>query len=320
MRPFHIDIPQADLDDLYARLANTRWPSELPGVGWSRGVPVAYLRELAEYWRTSYDWRAHEAMLNQHPQYLTDIAGQTLHFLHVRSPEPAAVPLLMLHGWPGGVVDFLDVIGPLTDPVRHGGAAEDAFHLVIPSLPGFGFSTPLAGPGMNPARMADLLGQLMSRLGYQRYGVQGYDTGAWVGPHLGKQYPKQVIGQHFNALITFPIGEPGEFDDLTEAEQQTWQEMQNFNGAAPAGMARRAAPAKPRRRRQLLPQWRDIHPRGPVGGDRERAVRGAGDHGHGLPCRHAAGAGRTVAGHRSRVTGPGVHDTGEPASPLAGQV
>lgn len=229
IRPFHIDIPQRDLDDLYARLANTRWPSELPGVGWSRGVPVAYLRELVKYWRTSYDWRAHEAMLNQHPQYLTDIAGQTLHFLHVRSPEPDAVPLLMLHGWPGGVVDFLDVIGPLTDPVRHGGTAEDAFHLVIPSLPGFGFSTPLAGPGMNAARMADLLGQLMSRLGYQRYGVQGYDTGAWVGPHLGKQYPEQVIGQHFNALLTFPIGEPGEFDDLTEAEQQTWQEMQDFN-------------------------------------------------------------------------------------------
>jgi hypothetical protein len=121
VRPFRIDIPQAQLDDLKARLANTRWPDELPGVGWRRGVPLAYLHELAEYWRTAYDWRAHEAALNQHPQYLTTVDGQNLHFVHVRSPEPAATPLLLLHGWPGGVVDFLDVIGPLSNPSAHGG-------------------------------------------------------------------------------------------------------------------------------------------------------------------------------------------------------
>jgi pimeloyl-ACP methyl ester carboxylesterase len=229
LRPFRIDIPQADLDDLKARLANTRWPSEVPGVGWSRGVPVNYLKELAEYWRTSFDWRAQEAQLNQFPQYVTTIDEQNIHFLHVRSPEPDAPALLLLHGWPGGVVDWLDVIGPLSNPRAHGGDPADAFDLIIPSLPGFGFSTPLAGPGMSPATMAGVLTQLMSRLGYQRYGVQGYDTGSWVAPEMAKQDPDRVIGVHVNAMITFPIGAPGEMDDLTEVEQRRWQAMQNFN-------------------------------------------------------------------------------------------
>ncbi|WP_055478543.1 epoxide hydrolase family protein [Sphaerimonospora mesophila] len=229
IRPFRIDVPQAQLDDLAARLARTRWPDELPGVGWSRGVPVAYLKELAEYWRTGYDWRAHEAALNEHPQYVTAVEGQNIHFLHVRSPEPDATPLLLLHGWPGGVVDFLDVIGPLSDPRGHGADAAPAFHLVIPSLPGFGFSTPLAGPGMNTAKMAAVLARLMARLGYERYGVQGYDTGAWVAPHLGRQAADHVIGVHVNALITFPAGEEGELDGLSEVEQERWDRMQNHN-------------------------------------------------------------------------------------------
>ncbi|MEU4232550.1 epoxide hydrolase family protein [Nonomuraea sp. NPDC026600] len=227
--PFRIDIPQSQLDDLKARLAGTRWPDELPGVGWSRGVPVTYLKELAEYWRTGYDWRAHEAALNAYPQFLATLDGQNVHFLHVRSPEPDATPLILLHGWPGGVVDFLDVIGPLSDPRAHGGDAADAFHLVIPSLPGFGFSTPLAGPGMNSSRMAGLLVRLMARLGYERYGVQGYDTGSWVGPAMGKQDPEHVIGVHINAMITFPIGAEGEMDGLSEIEQGRWQRMQGFN-------------------------------------------------------------------------------------------
>lgn len=229
LRPFRVDIPQAQLDDLNTRLADTRWPDELPGAGWSRGVPVAYLKDLAEYWRTSYDWRAHEAELNQYPQHVTTIDGQNIHFLHVRSPEPAATPLMLLHGWPGGVVDFLDVISPLSDPHAHGGEAADAFHLVIPSLPGFGFSTPLDGPGMNAATMASLLKQLMSRLSYEQYGLHGYDTGAWIAPEIGKQDPGKVVGIHLNALLTFPIGAEGEMDGLTEVEQQRWQAMQNFN-------------------------------------------------------------------------------------------
>lgn len=229
IRPFRIEIPQDQLDDLKARLAGTRWPDELPGVGWSRGVPVGYLKELAEHWRTRYSWRAREAELNAHPQFVTTVDDQNLHFVHVRSPEPGATPLILLHGWPGGFVDFLDVIGRLSDPRAHGGDPADAFHLVIPSLPGFGFSTPLAGPGMNAARMAGLLARLMAALGYERYGVQGYDTGAWIGPELGKQDPGHVIGIHLNAMITFPVGAEGEMDGLSEVEQRRWQSMQNFN-------------------------------------------------------------------------------------------
>jgi epoxide hydrolase len=228
IRPFRIEIPQADLDDLADRLARTRWPDELPGVGWTRGVPVGYLRELAEYWRTSYDWRKHEARLNQHPQFTATIDGANLHFLHVRSPEPAATPLLLLHGWPGSVVEFLDLIGPLTDPAAHGGDPADAFHLVIPSLPGFGFSGPVAEPSLSYGRIAAVLVELMARLGYDRYGVQGGDVGAFVAPEVGRQAPGQVVGVHVNALVTFPSGDPAELSDLTEAEQQRMARMQHF--------------------------------------------------------------------------------------------
>ncbi|QFG22400.1 epoxide hydrolase family protein [Actinomadura sp. WMMB 499] len=229
IRPFTIDIPQDLLDDLDDRLARTRWPDELPGVGWDRGVPAGYLRELAEHWRTGYDWRVHEAALNEHPQFTTVIDGQNVHFLHVRSPEPDAVPLLLLHGWPGTFADFLDVIGPLSDPRAHGADPSAAFHLVVPSLPGFGFSTPLAGPGMSAARMAAVLGELMERLGYARYGVHGYDTGSWVGPELGKAAPDRVTGVHVNGMITFPLGAEGEMDALSDAERERWRRMQDFN-------------------------------------------------------------------------------------------
>ena len=228
IRPSRVDVPQADLDDLRDRLARTRWPDELGGVGWSRGVPVGYLRELAEYWRTSYDWRKHEARLNQLPQFTTTIDGANLHFLHVRSPEPAATPLLLLHGWPGSVVEFLELVGPLTDPAANGGDPADAFHLVIPSLPGFGFSGPVAEPGLSYGRMAAVLVELMARLGYDRYGVQGGDVGAFVAPEVGRQAPGQVVGVHVNALVTFPSGDPAELADLTEAEQQRMARMQHF--------------------------------------------------------------------------------------------
>jgi epoxide hydrolase len=142
VRPFRIEIPQAALDDLKERLARTRWPSPLPGPAWARGVPLDYAQRLAAYWRDGYDWRTHEARLNAHPQFTTEIEGQTIHFLHVRSPEPGALPLVLTHGWPGSVAEFLEVIGPLADPRAHGGDPADAFHLVIPSLPGFGFSGP----------------------------------------------------------------------------------------------------------------------------------------------------------------------------------
>ena len=185
IHPFTINIPQADLDDLRDRLAHTRWPDELPGVGWSRGVPLDYLKGLAEYWRNGYDWRAQEAKLNALPQFTTEIDGQNIHFLHVRSPEPNALPLIITHGWPSSPVEFLKVIGPLTDPRAHGGDPADAFDLVIPSLPGYGFSMPVQSTGWgNLFRVAQAWAELMQRLGYQRYAVQGTDVGTGVAGML----------------------------------------------------------------------------------------------------------------------------------------
>jgi pimeloyl-ACP methyl ester carboxylesterase len=204
IKPFLIHVPQADLDDLHDRLARTRWPDELPGVDWSRGVPLRYLMELAEYWRTSYDWRKCEAELNQHAQFTTTIDGQNVHFLHVRSPEPDATPLMLVHGWPGSVVEFLDVIGPLTNPRAHGGDAADAFHLVIPSHPGHGFSQPLSEPGWTRIRIAKAFSELMHRLGYERYGIQGGDEGAFIAPDMGRVDPAHIIGIHVNAFVTIP--------------------------------------------------------------------------------------------------------------------
>jgi epoxide hydrolase len=204
LTPFRIAIPDAAVDDLKRRLASTRWPDDLPGVGWSRGVPTDYLKELAEYWRTEYDWRAHEAALNQCPQYTTAIDGQTVHFLHVRSPEPDATPLMLIHGWPGSIVEFVDMIGPLTDPRAHGGDAADAFHLVIPSIPGHGFSRPLSAPGWTHHRMAKAFTDLMQRLGYRRYGVHGGDAGSNIAPEMGRVDPEHMIGVHVNALVQIP--------------------------------------------------------------------------------------------------------------------
>jgi pimeloyl-ACP methyl ester carboxylesterase len=228
IRPFRVDIPQADLDDLRRRLEHTRWPDELPGAGWERGVPVGYLKGLAGYWATGYDWREQEARLNRHPQFRTGIDGVDLHFLHVRSPEPDATPLLLIHGWPGSVVEFLDVIGPLTDPAGHGGDPADAFHLVIPSLPGHGFSSAPREAGWNDHRTAAAFATLMSRLGYQRYGVQGGDHGAFIAPALGRHAPDAVIGVHVNAYVTFPTDDPQDMAALTDAEKERLALMKRF--------------------------------------------------------------------------------------------
>jgi epoxide hydrolase len=228
IRPFRVEVPQPDLDDLADRLARTRWPDELPGLGWSRGVPPGYLRGLAEHWRTGYDWRKHEAELNQLPQHTTTVDGANLHFLHVRSPEPDALPLLLLHGWPGSVVEFLDVVGPLTDPRGHGGDPADAFHLVVPSLPGHGFSGPLREPGWTDGRVAGALAELMARLGYRRYGVQGGDVGAFIAPQVGRLDHDHVVGVHLNALTTFPSGDPADMAALSEAEQGRMAQFQHW--------------------------------------------------------------------------------------------
>ncbi|MGY2061979.1 epoxide hydrolase family protein, partial [Nocardia gipuzkoensis] len=187
--PFRIDIPQERLDDLRARLDGTHWPAPLPGDDWDTGVPTHWLRELVEHWRTGYDWRAAEARLNSFPQFTTEIEGQRIHFLHVRSAEPDALPLLLTHGWPGSVVEFLDLIGPLTDPRAHGGDPADAFHVVIPSLPGFGFSGPVTDSGWTRERVGHVWAELMERLGYRRYGVQGGDIGGAVSPAVARCAP-----------------------------------------------------------------------------------------------------------------------------------
>ncbi|MFE2432816.1 epoxide hydrolase family protein [Streptomyces sp. NPDC059373] len=228
IRPFRIDIPQADLDDLHDRLARTRLPRQLPGEPWSRGVPVAYLEELTGYWRDGYDWRRHEARLNEFPQFMTEIDGQDIHFLHVRSAEPGALPLVLTHGWPNSFVEFTDLIGPLTDPRAHGGDPAQAFHVVVPSVPGFGFSAAPHGTGWNPARVARLWVRLMHRLGYQRYGTQGGDLGAYVAPEVAKADPEHVVGVHINAGIGFPTEK--DVPELTPDELVQYEQMQRWAG------------------------------------------------------------------------------------------
>jgi len=228
IRPFRIDIPQTDIDDLHDRLARTRWPHELPGVGWSRGVPLSYLQGLAEYWRTCYDWREHEAALNAFPQFTTTIDGANVHFLHVQSPESNAMPLVLTHGWPGSIVEFMQVIGPLTDPAAHGGDPADAFHLVVPSIPGFGFSGPTREIGWNVRRIARAWAELMRRLGYERYGAQGGDWGAAISRALGVADRDHVVGVHLNFLPVFPSGDPAELENLTEVERTRLATLERF--------------------------------------------------------------------------------------------
>jgi epoxide hydrolase len=236
IRPFRIDIPQSDLDDLRDRLTRTRWPEELAGVGWSRGVPLAYLKALAEHWRTAYDWRKHEARLNEYPQFTTTIDGANVHFLHVRSPEPDALPLILTHGWPGSIVEFLEVIDPLANPRGHGGDPADAFHLVIPSLPGYGLSGPTRDVGWTTGRVARAWAELMAQLGYARYGAQGGDWGAFVSPELGRTDPEHVIGVHLNAatmgFIPFGPVDPEELATFTVAEKARLERL-NASTAGP---------------------------------------------------------------------------------------
>ncbi|TYB57571.1 epoxide hydrolase [Nonomuraea sp. PA05] len=226
IRDFRIDIPQADLDDLAERLARVRWTDELPGAGNDYGVPLPYVQSLVQRWRDGYDWRAWEAKLNSHPQFTTTIDGQNVHFLHVRSPEPDATPLLLTHGWPTTVVEYLDVIGPLSDPRAHDGDPADAFHLVIPSIPGFGFSGPTGERGWNRYRIARAWAELMRRLGYERYGAHGNDCGSEISPEVGRCDPGHVIGVHVTQIFSFPSGDPAELAGLSEEDRKKVQFLQ----------------------------------------------------------------------------------------------
>lgn len=224
--PFHLSIPQADLDDLKRRLTDTRWPDAGTVSDNSQGPQRDNIRALVDYWRESYDWRRCEALLNGFGQFRTEIDGLGIHFLHIHSPEPDAMPMLLTHGWPGSVLEFRDVIGPLTDPVAHGGKAADAFHLVIPSLPGFGFSDQPTEPGWHVGRVAGAWAQLMARLGYERWVAQGGDWGAAVTTILGHMAPPGLAGIHLNMVMFQPT--PDEIVNADAAERQMLADAQRY--------------------------------------------------------------------------------------------
>jgi pimeloyl-ACP methyl ester carboxylesterase len=225
IRPFHVDVPQEQLDELRRRVAATRWPSKELVTDRSQGVQLATTQALARYWTTEYDWRRCEAKLNALPQFVTQIDGVDVHFVHVRSPHPGALPLVMTHGWPGSVVELLDAVGPLTDPTAHGGRAEDAFDLVLPSLPGYGFSGEPAELGWHSGRVANAWAELMRRLGYTRYVAQGGDVGAAVTDLMGRQAPDGLLGIHLNLLVTV-LGSPPSGD--TEQERAALEALGTF--------------------------------------------------------------------------------------------
>jgi pimeloyl-ACP methyl ester carboxylesterase len=224
---FQIDVPEADLLDLRDRLVRTRWPNEAMAEPWAQGTPLGYLQELVEYWIERYDWRAAETRLNTYEHFLTEIDGQRIHYMHLPSRHPGALPLVLSHGWPGSIVEFLDVLGPLTDPAD----PADAFTLVVPSLPGYGFSGPTTAPGWNPRRIADAFGTLMDELGYERYGVQGGDWGSAVSANMADLRPERVAGLHLNFLnVPPPRGEARPEHEPAErfaAEGSGYQQIQS---------------------------------------------------------------------------------------------
>ncbi|HLM89353.1 MAG TPA: epoxide hydrolase [Streptosporangiaceae bacterium] len=202
IRPFRVDMPDEAIADLRRRIAATRWPAKEVVADRSQGVQLATIQELARYWAADYDWRACEARLNALPQFTTEIDGVDIYFIHVKSRHAGALPLIITHGWPGSVIELLGVIGPLTDPAAHDGSADDAFDLVVPSLPGYGFSAAPAEAGWDPGRIAQAWAELMRRLGYARYVAQGGDQGAWVTDAMGRQAPEGLAGIHMNLLVT----------------------------------------------------------------------------------------------------------------------
>ncbi|MFE3177617.1 epoxide hydrolase family protein [Amycolatopsis sp. NPDC059090] len=216
--PFRIHIPQSDLDDLTRRLADTRWPDPFEDPAWELGIPVTEVQDLVEYWRLSFDWRAQEERINGFPQFTTTIDGANVHFLHLESPEPDAVPLLLTHGWPGSIVEFLDLIGPLADPRSYGGDPAVAFHVVVPSVPGFAFSGPTPDRGWGPARTARAWAELMTRLGYERFGTHGGDWGALISRELGLQFPDRIIGAHVTMVPSAVARDEADLDGLSGDE------------------------------------------------------------------------------------------------------
>jgi pimeloyl-ACP methyl ester carboxylesterase len=237
VRPFRIDVPEEDLVDLRRRIAATQWPEKETVADESQGVQLATMQELARYWATDYDWRKVEAKLNALPQFMTEIDGLDIHFIHVRSPHENALPLIVNHGWPGSIIEQLKIIDPLVDPTAHGASAEDAFHLVIPSMPGYGFSGKPTKTGWGPERMARAWAELMRRLGYDRYVAQGGDWGAFVVDQMGLQAPEGLLAIHTNMPATVPAdvdkalqaGEPPP-SGLSAEERRAYEQLQRTFG------------------------------------------------------------------------------------------
>jgi pimeloyl-ACP methyl ester carboxylesterase len=219
IKPFKVHIPNSVLADLRRRLSETKWPDQLPGTTWEYGADISKVRELADYWQKHYDWRAQEAEINRFDQFTTEIDGQTIYFIHERSPRTDAIPLMLIHGWPGSILEFFALIEPLTHPKD---SSTPAFDVVVPSLPGFGFSGPTTSRGWNPARMAKAFIVLMDRLGYSRYGVQGGDWGSEVAQQMARQAPTRVIGLHLN-LIAVPPPSPDAMKELTAEEHRRYR-------------------------------------------------------------------------------------------------
>jgi pimeloyl-ACP methyl ester carboxylesterase len=224
-RPYQVRVPEADLEDLRSRLARTRWPEKTPEPGWTQGIPLEVMQELCRYWADQYDWRAAESRLNAVPQYLVSVNGIELHVLHARSSHSGAFPLVLTHGWPGSVLELVDLVGPLTSPELHGGDPADAFDVVIPSLPGYGFSAKPADPGWGVERIADAWAQLMRGLGYDRYGAAGSDWGTTVSSCLAARDTEHVAGIHLIPPLAGP--DPARDDDLTDAERQALADLRH---------------------------------------------------------------------------------------------
>ena len=223
VEPFHISVPETEILSLRRRLDDTRWPEKETVTDWSQGVPIAMLHSLCEHWRTAYDWRRCEARLNAFPNFRTELNGLGVHFIHARSPDPNALPLLITHGWPGSIIEFLKIIGPLTDPAAHGAPGARAFHVIAPSLPGYGFSDKPVAPGWGVERIADAWIALMRRLGYGRFVAQGGDWGAAVTTAIGIARPPECAAIHLNMALIFP--EKSDFAELTPAEQATVERL-----------------------------------------------------------------------------------------------
>jgi len=228
IRPYTIQVPDADIEDLKARLALTRIPDQIPDTGWDYGTDMAYLRELIDYWRNDFDWREQESALKEFDQFVTQIDGVDVHFIHQRSTHEDAMPLLLTHGWPGSIAEFRKIIGPLTQPELYGGDPADAFHVVAPSLPGFGFSGKPEERGYNPERMAHTLAALMQRLGYARYGAQGGDWGAIINRIHAYRYADRLIGLHSNFVLANPPADQALADAVPEAEMAAREQRQAF--------------------------------------------------------------------------------------------